>query len=183
MFGAWTKIHVCQVVTWNMCYPVTCLCIFDFSCYSLRQTHFSWQGRFFHAKYIAGKPAKKLQYSQSGVTLIRSKDLYQTSLWHLNCFHLHLCILFFVCVCLQASAVAFFFFILNELPLCHPWACAGSVVTQSSLQKKPGMNHVLKPNNICHKDKSEWDVVLIKMNLCWHSLGSVPFAFLFLALI
>lgn len=143
MFGTCTKIHVCQVVTWNMCYSATCLCTFVFSCYFSAPDTFQLARRVFPAKYIEGSRAKKLQYSQSSATLICSKGLYQTSLWHLNRFHLHLCTL----ISKQSDVCLFFFsstlcvsrralFLLNQLSLCHPWACAGSVITSSSLQKK-----------------------------------------------
>lgn len=44
-------------------------------------------------------------------------------------------------------------------------------------EKSPGSLRVPKPNTICLKDKSERDVILIKINLCWHSLGPVASAF------
>lgn len=185
MFGTCTKIHVCQVVTWNMCYSATCLCTFVFSCYFSAPDTFQLARRVFPAKYIEGSRAKKLQYSQSSANF----DLQQRSISnipmtfkplpsapvHSNLETKRRLSLFFLLhfVRLQARSVSsestFTLSSLSVRRFCHY-----RVVTA---EKSPGSLRVPKPNTICLKDKSERDVILIKINLCWHSLGPVASAF------
>lgn len=60
MFGAWTKLHVCQVGTWNMCYPLTCLCTFVFSWYFSAPETFQLAKRVLSRQIYSRKPSQEI---------------------------------------------------------------------------------------------------------------------------
>lgn len=132
MFGAWTKIHVCQVVTWNMCYPVTCLCTFAFSCYFSAPDTFQLARRVLLCKIYSSNASQEIQSKQRNFDLKR-RSISNISMTfkpvpsapvHSNLEKTHF-YLFFLILCVSRRAP----FLLNQLPLCRPWACAGSVIT------------------------------------------------------